>query len=158
MDGHHVEPVNQIRLIACPCIFSTEKDRIDRYVPEGGTVDDHLRGLGWETKGLSARVFIDGEFIPDSQWEYAVPRAGQSFVARVIPMGGGGGQGKDAGRMVAMIAVMVLAMVATAYGGPLAGMAVMMLGTILVNALVPPPLPRRPLPLQAPQRNLLEAA
>lgn len=154
----HDTSLQCVRLIACPRILSTEKDRIDRYVQAGGSVADHLRAIGWQPERLNARVFIDGEYIEHAQWEYAVPRAGQSFITRVIPMGGGSGQGKEVGRLLAMVAVMALAVVASSFGGPFAGLAVTILGTMLVNGLVPPPLPRRPVPLQAPQRNLQEAA
>ena len=106
-----MNPTNQqenFRLIACPHVFSTEKGRIDVLRPAGGNVNDLIRSIGWTPDSLSARVFIDGEYVKDAAWEYTVPRAGQSVVVRAIPMGGGGGdgQGKDAGRMVAMIAIM----------------------------------------------------
>lgn len=167
-----VNPVNQnFRMIACPHILSTEKDRIDRYVPEGGTVADHLRVLGWIPDSLNARVFIDGEYIEQARWEYAAPRAGQSVIVRAVPMGGGGGgQGKDAMRIVAMIAVVVASVVTQQYWaigalgmsvamtGAIAGAAVSIVGTLVINGLIPVPLPRRPLPQPMPQRALQEAA
>jgi len=111
---NHVDPVNQegppslIRLIACPHL-ADEWDKIDRYVPAGPTVAAHLRAIGWKPEGLHARVFIDGEFVEQARWKYTVPQAGQSFVTRVIPSGGQGG-GKDALRIVSMLAIVVASM------------------------------------------------
>lgn len=184
MDGNHIEPDSQkLRLIVCPHILSIEKDRIDRYVPEGATVTGHLRALGWQPDSLNARVFIDGEYIEQAQWEYAMPKAGQSLIVRAVPMGGGGGggQGKDAMRIVAMIAVVVASvmtaggalagvagyvggagawagMVGGSVGAAAAGAAVSIIGTLAINGLIPAPLPRRTLPQPMPQRALQEAA
>ena len=84
-----------------------------------------MRSIGWTPDSLSARVFIDGEYVKDAAWEYTIPRAGQSVVVRAIPMGGGGGnQGKDAGRMAAMIGIMVVAISIQQYWA--AGLATMM--------------------------------
>lgn len=128
---NHVEHGNQVdqplpvRLIACPHL-AMEHGRIDRYVPAGPTVAAHLRAIGWKLEGLHARVFIDGEFIEHAQWEYAVPRRGQSCVARVIPMSKKGG-GKGIMGIVAMIGI-VVASIFTA-GGGLAGLAGMIGGS-----------------------------
>ena len=156
------------RLIACPHVFSIEKGRIDVLRPAGGTVNDLIRSIGWTPDRLSARVFIDGEYVKDAAWEYTVPRAGQSVVVRAVPMGGEGG--KDTTRLVAMVAVMALAIavsggafapLAAAFGAGgmgllaagstyavLAGAAVSIIGTLALNGLIPSPLPRRALPHQ----------
>jgi len=143
-----------LRLIACPHICSIEKDRLDRSVEEGPTVAEHLENVGWEPLGLSARVFIDGRYIPDSEWGTLVPRTGQCLVARAIPRGGGGGGGKDVMRMVAMIGIMALAigvpiLVATTsliaagtLGGALFTTAIGLVGTLAINALIPPARPK----------------
>ena len=154
-----------VHLIACPSL-ALEHGKIDRYVPEGGTVADHLRAIGWQPDRLNARVFIDGVFIEQAQWEYAAPLAGQAFITRVIPMGGGEG-GKSALRIVAMLAI-VAAAVATgqlefiaAYGplaGPLVTAAISIAGSLALSGLIPAPLPRRALPQPMPERNLQEAA
>ena len=147
------QQTDQVRLIACPRPLSTETDRIDRYVPEGGTVAEHVRALGWQPDHLSARVFIDGEYIEQAQWEYAVPRAGQALTVRVIPMGGGGGQGKEAGRIVAMLGVIALSIFAPylapvgwglvgAWTGAALSVAVSIVGTLAINALIPPASPK----------------
>jgi hypothetical protein len=165
-----VNPVNHViqhlRLIACPSL-ALEHGRIDRYVPEGGTVADHLRAIGWQPDSLNARVFLDGDLIDKAQWEYAVPRAGQAFVTRVIPMGGGEG-GKSAIRIVAMLAVVVASiwtaggasgllpalagqlggagawagMVGGSLGAGLAGSVISIAGSLAITARMPPARPR----------------
>lgn len=118
--ANHVNQPTALRLIACPHPLSIEKGRIDRQVPEGATIAEHLRAIGMQPKGLTALVFIDEQRIPAAQWEYAVPKAGQSLSVRVIPAAGGGGseQGKSALRIVAMLAVVVASIVTMNPAGP----------------------------------------
>lgn len=162
----HANNPQPLRLIACPHVLSTEKDRLDVMRPPGGTVTDLLRSIGWTPEGLlSARVFIDGELVRDAAWEYTVPRSGQSVIVRAIPMSGGGGsgQGKEMGRMVAMIAIMVVAVATQQYWaaglaatigfGMTAGTAaaiglatISITATLALTGLIPQPLPRRALP------------
>lgn len=169
---------SQIRLIAMPHVLSTERGRIDVQRPAGGSVNDIIRSIGWTPDSLSARVFIDGEYVRDAAWEYTVPRAGQSVVVRAIPtggaMGGGGGDGgKDAARIVAMIAVIALAVSmpalvgfigvgAALFAGTTAGAialtaATSIIGALAISALIPVPLPRRGA-IHLPARELKEAA
>ena len=100
-----------LRLIVCPHVFSIERERMDTVRPVGGTVSDILRSIGW-TDAQSARVFLDGELVKNAAWQYTVPRQAQVLIVRAIPMGGGGGQGKDVGRIVAMVAILALAIAA----------------------------------------------
>lgn len=143
-----------LRLIACPNL-ALEHGRIDRYVPEGATVAGHLRELGWNPDPLHARVFIDGEWIEKARWEYAVPKAGQALTIRVIPMGGGGESGgKTALRIVAMIAIVVVAtllaqpeLYPVAWGIGSVGAATISAGfaigaSLALSALIPPARPR----------------
>jgi sulfur carrier protein ThiS len=155
------------RIIACPHILSLEKDRLDVVRPVGGSVRDILRSIGWTRDGLSARVMIDGVLVPDARWETTVPQAGQSLVVRAVPMGGGGGEGKDIGRTVGMIAIMIAAIAAQQYWAAtfvgvaaIAASSAVVAGSIAaslaLNGLIPSPLPRRALP--QPARELKEAA
>ena len=138
------------RVIACPHILSADKDKIDVQRPAGGSVSDLLASIGW-TDRLSARVFLDGELIPDARWEYTLPKAGQSLVIRAIPMGGE--NGKTALRIVAMIAVIAASIVTANPGGVVAGVlgttgalaagvAVSVAGTLAITATIPPALSR----------------
>lgn len=110
------QPTRQVHLVACPRPFSTAQ--IDRQVPAGATISALMRDIGLNPDPLFARVFIDDRLILKAEWEYAIPRAGQLVTVRVIPTGGGGG--KDALRIVAMIGVVIAA--AWTAGGGLAGL------------------------------------
>ena len=164
-----------LRLIACPHVLSTEKGRIDVMRPAGGNVNDLMRSIGWTSDRLSARVFIDGEYVKDAAWEYTVPRAGQSVIVRAIPMGGGGGgQGKDAMMIVAMVGIIALSLAMPAMIGSLgvmgaiiattpgvaaaltAGTSIML--SLALSGLIPQPLPRRALPQPARESQLQVAA
>ena len=169
---------DNLRIIACPHILSIEKGRIDVQRPAGGNVKDLLRSIAWVPAGLSARVFIDGEYVKDAAWEYTVPGPGQSVVVRAIPMGGamggGGGQGKDAMMIVAMIGIIALSVSmpalvgfigvgAALFAGTTAGAAVLTIGTsigltLALSGLIPQPLPRRALPQPAHEPQWQEAA
>ena len=168
-----------LRLIACPHILSAEKGRIDVMRPAGGNVNDLMRSIGWTPDSLSARVFIDGEYVKDAAWEYTVPRAGQSVIVRAIPMGGamgggGGGQGKDAMMIVAMVGIIALSVAMPAMIGSLGIMGAIIATTpgvaavltaatsitlsLALSGLIPQPLPRRALPQPAREAELKEAA
>lgn len=161
---HEVTPGREIRLIACPHVFSLEKGRIDALRPSGGTVADIMRSIGWTREYDSVRVTIDGVLVHHAQWEHIVTRAGESVVVRAIPTGGGGG-GKDVIRIVAMVAVLSLAIAVSGgalapLGGLLAGAggfaalvggstasllvagAVSIIGTLAISALIPPARPK----------------
>ena len=156
---------HNLRLIAMPHILSAEKGRIDVTRPAGGTVNDLMRSIGWPSDRLHARVFLDGEYVKDAVWESTVPSPGQSVVVRAVPMGGGGG-GKDVGRLVAMIAVMSLAIAAPyispfivgAWAGTALTVGISIAGTLAISGLIPTPLPRRTLPQPLPAPRLQEAA
>ena len=175
-----VELSGQLRLIACPHIFSVEKGKIDVVRPAGGSVADILRSLAWTREHESVRAYVDGILVQQAEWEYMLPRAGQSVVVRAIPMGGGGG-GKDVMRLVAMVAVIGLSLAvsggalaplagilagaggwAALAGGStaalLAGATLSIAGTLALTGLIPTPLPRRALPQPVPEPRLQEAA
>ncbi len=145
--------MNEIRLIACPHVFSTEKGRIDALRPAGGTVTDLLRSIGWTREHESVRVTIDGVLVHHAQWEHIVTRPGESVVVRAVPMGGGGGGGKDAGRLVAMIGILALAFAAPylapvawglvgAWTGAALTATISIVGSLAISALIPPARPK----------------
>jgi len=147
-----VETTN-LRLIAMPHMLSAERGRIDVTRPVGGNVHDLLRSIGWTPDSLHARVFIDGVYVKDAEWETTIPGPGQSVHVRAIPMGGEGGQGKDMGRMIAMISIMVVAIAAQQYwaaglvgAAAFAASAAIVVASIgaslAVSALIPPAKPK----------------
>ena len=151
-----------LRIVACPRPFSVE--RLDFLETPGSTVAQLLGRCGLNPDRIHARVFLDDRLLPEAEWQTIMPSAGQILTIRVIPLGGGGG-GKDALRIVAMIAVVALAIYS---GGALAGLAgltevvegvtvlttaglvlsavvtaaVSIAGSLVINALIPPAAPK----------------
>jgi len=139
------------RLIACPRPFSV--DRIDKKVHAGATIAELLGGIGLDPDRIFARVFIDDRLIPSAEWQSTKPSAGQTLTVRVVPTGGQGG-GKDALRIVAMIAVVALAVytAGTSLPGSLAAFtglspavsqaivlsSIAIVGQLAITALIPP--------------------
>lgn len=152
---------NDLQLIVCPHPLSTTRGRIDVLIPAGATVAEHLRAIGCELDRLNARVYIDGRLVPQAEWEWAVPRAGQLLALQAVPADGGdGGGGKSILGIVAMIGLIVatwyiggggaLALMPSMVGGwtgafaagqigatVLAG-GVLIGGSLAINALIPP--------------------
>lgn len=153
------EPIREtFRLIACQTL--SHETRSDTYVPEGTTVGEALQHLGWQTDKVSARVFIDGQLVPEAEWLDAEPKPGQAVVVRRVLSGGGGGNGgKQIGMIVGMIALMAatwwigggglagflptaLQMVGTVGGWQAVGAGVLVAGSLALNALIQPSRPR----------------
>lgn len=92
-------------------------------------------------------VWHNGVRVPDALWRRLIPRAGDQVVIRARVLGGGGG-GKIL-RTVAMIALVIaapyvapaLGFAAGTLGASLVTAGVMIGGTLLINALLPPPMP-----------------
>lgn len=155
--------MNTFRLIACPTL--SHEQRTDTYFDSGCTVGDYLRELGWKTDGLTARVFIDGQLVPDAEWLTAEPKPGQAVVVRRVYTGGqGGNQGKQILHIIGMLVVAVGAaylapLIAPAYLGklavPLTQAGLTIGGALALNGHVPRSRPRRAL---AQPRPLKEAA
>jgi hypothetical protein len=99
-------------------------------------------------------VWHNGHRVPDKLWPYLIPKAGDQIVMRARVHGGGGG-----GKIIRTVATIALIVVATAVAGPAGAAissatggfigatvasaavsaAIMIGGSILVNALLPPP-------------------
>ena len=142
-------------------LFDPGTGRIDMEMPAGLTVAQMVaRGLPDlpEAERLQARITLvtpaGAWAVEPIHWHTVRPKPGVRVVIRVVP-------GKSALRSVLMIAVSVAAV---ALGGPLGGMlastfggsaalwtaaatlGINVLGSLLVNALVPPPQPREEKP------------
>lgn len=144
------------RFILCSRPFSS--DRLEDCIRAGETIAGALRRKGLDPDRIAARVLIDDRLIPSAEWEYASPAAGELVTARVIPTDGGGG--KDILRIVAMIGVVILSIAAPyllpglgpALGGflgvsgqigsALATAGIGIIGSLAINALIPPPKPK----------------
>lgn len=130
---------------------------------EGGTVEQMVRSIGLpEVYENHIHVWIGDVEVERRHWSLVRPREGQTVFVRVVPHGGGGGGSKIL-RIVAVIAIAVLAVytggaAAMAYTGAetvgaalatTSGMVVMagvstavsLLGNMALNALIPPTTP-----------------
>ena len=152
-------------------------ERITGAVPFGWTVDQIIGQMVVEHAihpGVipALRVSIWSEttqretFVPYDQWKHVRPKPGCSMRVHAVPMGGGGGGGggKSPIRLIAMLAIMVVAAYAAAVIGPMvagqmwgagmimpgtsfaiassvagaiAGGVITMVGSALVNAMIP---------------------
>ncbi|WP_447979028.1 hypothetical protein [Candidatus Nitrospira bockiana] len=146
-------PGSDLRVIACPRPFSV--DRIDVTVQAGGSIAQIMRErLGLDPDVMFARVFIDDRLVEKAHWERVKPKAGHVLTVRVVPAGGG--SGKNILRIVAVIAVVVIAAATGNYVAGLSGVqalgpgvaaaigagttaAVSIVAMLGVNALLPPP-------------------
>lgn len=164
-----------VRIIASPKVFGGE--RITGAVPAGQTIDEMIGALvaqcGIHPLMIPAlAVFVvDPDTgrearVPYDRWRFTRPRAGKLLLVKAMPQGGGGGGGgKSPIKMVALLAVMVIAWYAapliagavlgealaattafTVFGasvtygaivGGIASLAINLVGSALINALIP---------------------
>lgn len=130
-------------LVAQPHPFDTRRAAYAQ-VQAGQTL---LQMLG-ESAAQACEVSVGGYAVPRAMWGRVRPKAGQTIHATVWPQGGGGGN--KLLRTVLLVVVAVLSAytggaVGAAYGsayGAAAGAAVAVVGSLAVNALVPPPTPK----------------
>lgn len=122
----------------------------------GESIAGYLRRLEIKIGSQPVTLALNGEYIAREEWELTYPAAGDLLTMRAMVHGGGG---SDIGRIVAIIAVMVAAWWLGPYvGGFLTtgswaaagsgtfaaflGTAIVSIGgTLLINALLPPPRP-----------------
>lgn len=95
----------------------------------------------------ACQVSIGGHTVPRAMWGKVRPRAGQTIHVAAIPQGGNGG------KALRTIAMVVLVVVANVYGGAfgtamgltgstataVGSAAIMIGGSLLINAVIPPP-------------------
>jgi hypothetical protein len=120
-----------IQLTAAPHPFSSHRDR-HVFVP-GGSLADMLSAAGL-CGAPSLVVFVDDRLVTEA-YGTIYPPQGALISVRVLPGSGGNGQYKNMYRIVAQIAVLA---VATYVGGP-AGAFIGIMGSLAINALIPPP-------------------
>lgn len=142
-------PAGQVRLLARPNAFSVA--RVDVSLPEGGTLLDILAAGGLKP-GAGYRVFLDGSEIRREGWGHVRPKGGRLVTVAVVPRGGGG-QGGDSnkGLRTVLTVVVIAAAIMAPYaipelagtmGGSFLSAGIILGGSLLVNALVPPPRPK----------------
>lgn len=127
-------------IVAKPHPF--QSDRVQATARAGQTISQMLGDIA-----LSARVSIGGYEVPRQLWDKVRPKAGQTLHVEVFPQGGDGDSGKWL-RAVLMVVLIVAVVVFQQYylipelgatWGAAAGAALMFVGGLAINALVPPP-------------------
>ena len=138
---------SSVKAVACLNPFTMK--RVDRLFVSGMTISEMLADLDFPA-WVEVLVFVDGDIIPKEMHAHYMPRPSQFVAFRAVPSGGGGG-GKNPLRTVLALVVMVAAAytgnyvgVQLGYGmlaGAAATVAVGAVGSLLVNAIAPPPKP-----------------
>jgi len=136
----------KVRVLALTNAFTMARE--ERYIPEGATLADIVRGLELaDWKG--ALVAIDGDPVPPSWWAMVRPKAGHLVTIRAIPRGGGGGDSSTKG-WIQIVAGVILVIVGILLSPYTAGLSLYLvplgIGLALSGALTlifpPPSLPK----------------
>lgn len=108
-------------------------------VEAGATIADIVAASDIDHASLQfAEVWVGGSRVPRDWWSRVKPKHGAQIGIVIVPRGG------EWARIGAMVGVIALASVATVFGGPMAGAAVMALGTVAINKFLPPPAVKPP--------------
>jgi hypothetical protein len=145
-----------VRITYAPHPFKVER-HFDKF-DAGNSLQDMLEKIQpvpWLR--TRATISIDGNLIDEELWATTIPKSGSLVVIRVLPGGGRKKGGKLRGILGIVVAIAAIAAAAitqqywavpllgfsvassAAFVGGLAGMAVGIIGNLLINALVPPP-------------------
>ncbi len=117
MSAEKTEPKAYVPMIVCPKPFTME-GRTQKRMRPGMTIADMLWEFDLNPDTLPARVLIDDCVVEKAYWHVVKPKAHHLISVRVIPEGGGN-QGKDILRIVAMVGVLALAIFAPYAAGAL---------------------------------------
>ncbi len=115
MSAEKAEPKAYVPMIVCPKPFTME-GRTQKRMRPGMSIADMLMEFDLNPETLPARVLIDDCVVEKAYWHVVKPKAHHFVSVRVIPEGGGN-QGKDILRIVAMVGVLALA-IAAPYAAP----------------------------------------
>lgn len=146
-----VGPIASPSLVVYPKPLGGERiERFEAFLP-GETLGAYVQRVGLTVPSRVIRVEHNGREVPMALWQRLIPRHGDMVVISARGLGGGGG-GKVL-RTVAMIALVVVAAwaggaygaalantlnVSAATGSALISAGIMIGGSLLINALLPP--------------------
>ncbi|MGV2896730.1 phage tail protein, partial [Achromobacter sp. AGC78] len=116
----------------------------------GETLGAYLDRIGLRVVEAPMDVWQNGRRVPSALWRRLIPRQGDQIIVRAKMEGGGGG-----GKILRTVALVALVIVSAGYGAALGGAlgftgatagaigssVIMLAGTVLINALLPMPLP-----------------
>ncbi len=137
-----IDTQNECRLLACPSPFSIK--RFDHAVVCGGTILDILEATETPVYDIDyTYIFVGDVRIPYEWWGKVRPKPGQDIILRALP--GDGGGDKNPLRTILSIAVLAVApqLAGLAGLGAFGTAGIGVVGTLLVNAIAPPPKPGR---------------
>lgn len=95
-------------------------------------------------------VLVGGFPVPREHWRFVRPKPGTEIVINALPAGGGGGDGNKVGRTLLMVVVAAVAIYTgndiglDTFAGAFAAAGIAALGSLAVNALLPPMMPENP--------------
>ena len=145
-----MENEKQVSIVSCPHILSDKKEVY--FVKPGSTIADVIKGRFKNKHDL--RITVNGEVCLEQDWEFVKVKTNDCVTVRSVMRGGNGL------RIVLTLIVMVVAViVGNAYGAALASSlggsisaatagglitgAVMIAGTLAINMLCPPVVPKQ---------------
>jgi hypothetical protein len=135
------EPLIQLVTAARPFSFDTTAMEVGR-----ATIEDLITIAGIPP-GTPMRVYVDGVLHYPEFYHVTRPKAGAHVLIRVVPRGGGGGQGKNIGQLVLGLVLIVAGTFlsistwgwGTTIGVPMISMGVGLALSSVINMLIPPP-------------------
>lgn len=142
--------MNNPRLVSNPHpLIGAGRDVCFAEFEERETLRAYIERTGVIIPSGDVAVWHNGYRVPDALWERLIPRSGDQVVIRAVVHGGGG----DGNKVLRTVATIALIVVATAVFGPagtfastygataaFAASAITLVGgSLLINALLPPP-------------------
>lgn len=142
---------NKVQVTLAPDPFSTRSEVL--HVDPGETLLEILQSADVEARLYPfIKIYIEGELVHREYWHCIRPKGGTHVVVKAFPKGG---NGKNPLRIILAIVILVIAYYVPAlyglYGevivggltvGHLATAAILIAGTLALNALFPPPTPK----------------
>ena len=148
-----------VAVSACPHPFKAA--RVDFELPAGLTVAEMIEAVQPDpVLRMHAHVYIGPDYVPRDLWTCVRPKPGALVAVRIVPHGGDSEGGKDGLSILLTIAVIAVAFIAvqpellfttaflegsvigTLTAADLIFAGIGLVGTLLVNAIVPPSRPK----------------